>query len=117
MALEETNKLDIVFKALDGRANGIDLMLFDHGQTTEEGERFNLLPQRFSTYLAYAMSDDLRRAHPQTTLADVKVRILCENPPNTIMQKMQSVSPRGDRINCLAVTFESLDEFTKQAGL
>lgn len=117
MALEDTDTLDMALKALDGRENGIDLLLFDHAKTTDEIERYNLLMQKLATYVAYFVDDKFRRNHPDTKPEDVLIRVLCKTPPNSAMQAVQAVTPRGDRINRIAVVFENLDEFLQQAGI
>lgn len=117
MALEETGTLDIVFRALDDRENGIDLMLFDHGKTDDESQRYTFLTKKLSTYIAYVMSDEFRSRFPRTKPDDVLIRVLCKKPPTQLMQAIRSVSPRGDRINRVPVRFENLDEFVEQAGI
>ena len=114
MSLEKTEHVDLVTKALDGRENGIDLLMLDHGATTDEDERFRLLNQKLGTYVAYVMDDKFREAHPQTKPKDVLIRVLCKNPPTADMQIVEAVTPHGDWVNEIRVVFEDLDEFRKQ---
>jgi hypothetical protein len=116
MALEKIDTLDMSLTALDGRENGIDLLIFDHGTTADETERYTLLTKKLAAYVNFVMSDAFRTENAQSKPTDVVIHVLCKNPPNSAMQTVQAVFPRGDRVNRIPVTFENLNEFITRLG-
>ena len=117
MALDKPDTLDMVVTALDGRENGVDLLLFDHGTASDESLRYTLLTQKLGTYVGFVMSDAFRSENPQSKPTDVVIHVLCKTQPNSAMQTVQAVFPRGDRVNRIPVTFEDLNEFMSRLGM
>lgn len=101
--LEEPNRIDMIGVTPDGR---IMLVITDAGITTDPDRRFALFLANIETCLAYATSDRLAKDHPGKSLADVRIRLMCTNPPTEQMQQLTSVSPANQKDHQIPISIE-----------
>jgi hypothetical protein len=100
--LEEPNVIDIISTTPDGK---VLLVITDAGLTADQGQRAAMYAEKLRAYVAYASGEELGRAHPGKTLADVRIRIMSPTPPPGGLDGLSSVSPAGDPTRAIPVEY------------
>jgi hypothetical protein len=100
--LEQPDVIDIVSTTPDGK---VLLVITDAGLTADQGQRAAMYAEKLRAYVAYACGEELGRAHPGKTLADVRIRIMSPTPPPGGLNGLSSVSPAGDPTRAIPVDF------------
>ena len=100
--LEQPDVIDIVSTTPDGK---VLLVITDAGLTADQGQRAAMYAEKLRAYVAYACSEELGRANPRKTLADVRIRIMSPTPPPGGLSGLSSVSPAGDPTRAIPVEF------------
>lgn len=100
--LEQPDVIDIVSTTPDGK---VLLVITDAGLTADEGQRAAMYAEKLRAYVAYACSEELGRANPGKTLADVRIRIMSPTPPPGGLNGLSSVSPAGDLARAIPVEY------------
>lgn len=114
LSLEDSAMIDIVAKSLDSVANGMELLLVDSGEVTDEELRYRLVVDKLANYVNYAISAEFAAAYPATTTDKVLICVLCVNPPNGSMEQIQAVRPRGDERRRIRVSVELREDFQRR---
>ena len=117
MGLENTTTIDLITKPFPG--DGCDLVLYivDSGSVSDEVERYKLLIDKLSSYVAYVASEEFSWSNQEVDPSKVIVRVLCRTEPNEAMLAVEAVRPRGDDSLRISVLFEDLDGFYARHNL
>ena len=116
MGIENTETLDMMVGALDGTENSLDLIIIDAGSIQDEITRYQMLIDKLAAYVNFVVSEEFAQEYPQTSAAQILIRVLCATPPTEAMLKVSAVYPGDDKAQRIRVVFEDVDEWKRRVA-
>jgi hypothetical protein len=112
MALTDPGMIDIVVK--NPVTCGYDLIVFDDGSVEDEIKRYNLVLEKLTTYLDFYASGQFLDKYPAAKGLPVRCCVVCTNPPNDAMAKVEGINDRKDPSVRLPVIVLTQAEYLQQ---
>lgn len=103
MPLEQTAALDFVSRTAEGE---LLLAITDSGETRDPGRRLELLREKATNYLLFALSPDFRANFPDVSLSRVAILVLCHDEPTSAMRAFTRVARRSDPSQGLDIRYQ-----------
>jgi hypothetical protein len=104
VSLLETDVIDIM---LHDPGDGVpELLMIDVGDVQDEQKRHELFMNKLVAYASFVDGDGFRKQFPDATAEQIRVRVVCSQPPNGSMESVQSIVLRDHAGVRLPVVFE-----------
>ncbi len=108
MTLEDLDSIDLIARAKDSRANGLDLIIIDAGASKTSERRLETFLMKLRLYVAFVSSEQFRKEHPETRPSDVRICLEYLVPPTPEMLQVTAVRLRGDSGEHIPVSFREI---------
>ena len=105
--IEEHTTIDTIARTKDGR---IELVIMDHGETTDAEARFAHLIEKLKSYLYYVLEGDFKNDFPDKRIQDVAIRVMCRIPPTDEMARLTRLSSPSDPSEGIDIIYQYLPD-------
>ena len=80
MTIEQENIVDLI--SINDEKNYLTLIISDHLEWDEMGEKLLTLQNKINTYLAYLESDEILEKYPESKYLTIIIRVVSLEEPN-----------------------------------